>query len=198
MSTAASVPARPGETNERERNGESDTLTQETAFEILSCRRRRHVVHYLLQRGEPTSLHELSKQLAAWENEISPEAVTYEQRMRVYTALRQAHLPKMDDAAIVRFDANGGTIRLTDDATKLEVYLDIVPHDGLPWSSYYLGLCGVAVGVLTAALLELFPFNLLPGIAWGFVVVALFSASAVAHKRHDERHHLGQEGKPPI
>ncbi|WP_423744292.1 hypothetical protein V5735_15250 (plasmid) [Haladaptatus sp. SPP-AMP-3] len=196
MSTAASVPTQTGDTTERERN--RDALTQETAFEILSCRRRRHVVHYLLQRGEQTSLHELSKQLAAWENEIQPEAVTYEQRMRVYTALRQAHLPKMDDGGIVQFDANGGTIRLTDDATKLEVYLDIVPHDGLPWSSYYLGLCGVSTGALLAALLELFPFNLIPGIGWGFVVTALFFVSAVSHKRHDERHHLGQEGKPPL
>jgi hypothetical protein len=80
----------------------------------------------------------------------------------------------------------------------LEVYLDIVPHDGLPWSSYYLGLSGVSVGLLSAALIGLFPFDLLPGIVWGFIVMALFFASAVAHKRHDERHHLGREGKPPV
>lgn len=201
MSAASSVTAQLEETTEQERAGErdSDALTQEIAFEILSCRRRRHVVHYLLQQdGESVSLHELSKQLAAWENEIQPEAVTYEQRMRVYTALRQAHLPKMDEGGVVEFDSNGGTIELTDDATKLEVYLDIVPHDGIPWSSYYLGLGGLSAGLLTLAGVGLFPFDLLPGIGWGFLVTILFLASAVAHKRHDERHHLGREGSPPI
>ncbi len=196
MSTATSVPTQPEQTTKQKR--ETKTLTQETAFKILSCSRRRNVVHYLLQRGESVSLHELSKQLAAWENEILPEAVTYEQRMRVYTALRQAHLPKMDDSGVVEFDANGGTIQLTDDATKLEVYLDIVPHDGIPWSSYYLGLSGVSIGLLALTWIGLFPFDKLHGLAWGFVVTLLFLVSAVAHKRHDDRHRLGQEGHPPL
>ncbi len=196
MSATASVPTQTEQTTEQKR--ETNTLTQETAFKILSCRRRRNVVHYLLQQGNSVSLHELSKQLAAWENEIPPEQVTYEQRMRVYTALRQAHLPKMDDAAVVDFDANGGTIQLTDDATKLEVYLDIVPHDGIPWSSYYLGLGGVSVGLLVLAWVGLFPFDQLPGLAWGFIVSVLFLASAMGHKRHDERHRLGREGNPPL
>ncbi|MCO8243302.1 MULTISPECIES: hypothetical protein [unclassified Haladaptatus] len=196
MSTTTPVPTQPEQATQQ--NREPKTLTQETAFKILSCQRRRNVVHYLLQQGESVSLHELSKQLAAWENEIVPEEVTYEQRMRVYTALRQAHLPKMDDAHVVHFDANGGTIRLTDDATKLEVYLDIVPHDGIPWSGYYLGLGGVSVGLITLAWIGFFPFDRLPGLAWGFVISLLFLASAVAHKRHDERHRLGKEGRPPL
>ncbi len=176
----------------------SEGLTQDIAFRMLSCQRRRYVMHYLLQREASASLHELSKQLAAWENDISVEEVTYKQRLRVYTAMRQSHLPKMDDNGVVEFDANAGTVSLTEDATKLEVYLDIVPHDGIPWSSFYLGLGALSAGLIAVAWLGLFPFTLLPDIAWGIVVTSLFVTSAVVHKRHDTQHHLGQEGKPPV
>lgn len=177
---------------------ESDDITQDVAFKMLSSRRRRHVIHYLLQREEDVSLHELSKRLAAWENDVPYDEVTYEQRMRVYTALRQSHLPKMDDEGLVEFDPDAGDTRLTEEATKLEVYLDIVPHDEIPWSSYYLGL-GVLSGVVVAvAWIGLFPFDVLPGIAWSLVVTALFVGSAVAHRRHDRRNRLGAEGSPPV
>ncbi|WP_458205652.1 DUF7344 domain-containing protein [Haladaptatus sp. NG-SE-30] len=178
--------------------GGSNELTQDVAFKMLSCRRRRHVMHYLLQQDGPVTLHELSKQLAAWENDVPFDEVTYKQRMRVYTAIRQSHLPKMDDGGIVEFDSNAGEVRLTDEATKLEVYLDIVPHDGIPWSSYYIGLGGLSAALVTIAWVGLFPFNLLPDIAWGLVVTTMFLASALAHRHHDQRNQLGQEGKPPV
>lgn len=177
---------------------DSDDLTQDVAFKMLSCRRRRHVVHYLLQRDDDVSLHELSKRIAAWENDVPFEEVTYEQRMRVYTALRQSHLPKMDDKGVVEFDPSAGEARLTEDATKLEVYLDIVPHDEIPWSSYYLGLGVLSAVLVTVAGLGVFPFDLLPGITWGFVVTGLFVASALAHRHHDEQYRLGGEGSPPV
>ncbi|WP_049969919.1 DUF7344 domain-containing protein [Haladaptatus cibarius] len=179
-------------------DGDSTDLTQDVAFRVLSCQRRRYVMHYLLQQGSSVSLHELSKQLAAWENDVPVAEVTYKQRIRVYTAIRQSHLPKMHDSGVVAFDANAGTVCLTDDATKLEVYLDIVPHDGIPWSSYYLGLGALSASLVAIAGVGLFPFTLLPDIAWGLIVTTLFVASAIAHKRHDTRNRLGREGKPPV
>ncbi|WP_458189313.1 DUF7344 domain-containing protein [Haladaptatus sp. NG-WS-4] len=172
-------------------------LTQDVAFQLLSNQLRRHIMHYLLQQDGPVSLHELSKRLAAWENDVSFDEVTYKQLMRVYTAIRQSHLPKMDDGGIVEFDSNAGEVRLTEAATKLEVYLDIVPHNGIPWSSYYLGLGGLSAALVTTAWFELFPFNLLPDIAWGLVVTVLFVVSALAHRHHDHENRLGQEGRPP-
>lgn len=194
MSTAASPS---GGTPSLDEDGSSD-ITQDTAFQMLSCRRRRHVMHYLLQRDGGVSLHELSKRLAAWENEVGYDEVTYEQRMRVYTALRQSHLPKMDDVGVVDFDPDAGETRLTDEATKLEVYLDIVPHDEIPWSSYYLGLGALSAVLVTVAGIGLFPFDLLSGTAWSLVVTTLFVGSAFAHRRHDRRNRLGSEGSPPV
>lgn len=55
---------------------------------------------------------------------------------------------------------------------------------------FTLVVVNVGFGVFSAAWLGLFPFTLLPDIAWG-VVVMLFVISAAAHKRHDTQHHLG-------
>lgn len=175
----------------------SNGLTQEIAFEILSCRRRRHVLHCLKQRDEPVELRELSIQLAAWENDVPRRAVEYDQRMRVYTALRQSHLPKMAQADIVEFDSRTGTVTLTEEASELEVYLDVVPHDEIAWSKYYAGVSVLSLGLVTANGLDVFPFSLLPHLWIAVVITVLFAASAVAHWRHNLEMKLGGEGAPP-
>lgn len=58
----------------------------------------------------------------------SPEGrrpVTSQQRKRTYTALRQSHLPKMDRAGVIDYDADRGSIEPTGEATRLRSYLDI-------------------------------------------------------------------------
>lgn len=172
-------------------------ITQDTAFETLSSTRRRHVLHYLRREERPVSLRELSTQIAAWENDTVPEAVTYKERMRVYTALRQSHLPKMAEQNVVSFDKDRGMIELTEEASELEVYLDIVPHDTIPWSKYYAGLGALSLGFVLANWVGLFPFSLVPGLGVAGVVSLLFAASAVVHVARDRKMRLGSEGEPP-
>lgn len=175
----------------------TDGLTQDVAFTMLSCRRRRYILHYLRREDREVTLHELSKQLAAWENDVEFDAVTHKQRMRVYTALRQSHLPKLDENGVVEFDASAGTIALTDDASELEVYLDVVPHDEIPWSTYYLGLGGVCSGAVVLFELGVVPFTVFSGIGIAALVTLLFTVSAVAHRYHEHRNRLGSAGEPP-
>ncbi len=177
-------------------NEGSPTITQDDAFEMLSSRRRRHVIHYLKQHEEPATLRDLVEQIAAWENGVSREEVTYEQRMRVYTALRQSHLPKLDDGDVVQFDADRGTIELTDAASDLEVYLDVVPHGDIPWSRYYAGLGLLCTGLVVALWSGLPPFSFVAPLFWTTVVTALFAISSLFHVRHDRRMRLGT-GSPP-
>ncbi|WP_339104962.1 hypothetical protein [Haloterrigena salinisoli] len=186
-----------GQTSLEESDDATDGLTQEVAFTMLSCRRRRYILHYLRQEGRAVTLHELSKQLAAWENDVDPDAVTHKQRMRVYTALRQSHLPKLDENGVVEFDASAGTIALTDDASELEVYLEVVPHDEIPWSTYYLGLGGICASVVGLFGIGIFPFSALSGIGIAALVTLLFTVSAVAHRYHERRNRLGSDGEPP-
>lgn len=186
-----------GETAIEETDDETDGLTQDVAFTMLSCPRRRYILHYLMREEREVSLRELSRQLAAWENDVDIDAVTHKQRMRVYTALRQSHLPKMDENGIVEFDSSAGSISLTDDASELEVYLDVVPHDEIPWSTYYLGLGGLCAVAVTLSGAGLVPLSEVPGLGLAAVVTLLFVGSAVAHRYHERANRLGSAGDPP-
>lgn len=184
-------------TGSMEPSGPTRELTQEVAFETLSSKRRRYVLHYLLQTEQPVTLKELSTQVAAWENDTVSNAVTYKERMRVYTALRQSHLPKMADCNVVTFDKERGVIELTADASALEVYLDIVPHNSIPWSKYYTGLGVFSIGFVVAKGVGLFPFSLVPGLWYGAIIALLFTGSALVHVARDRKMRLGREGPPP-
>lgn len=177
---------------------QQSSLSQETAFDILSNRRRRHTLHYLFQQGDTVSLRELSAQLAAWENDVPLDEVSYQQRRRVYTALRQVHLPKLKSADIIRYDSRQTSATLTDEASELEVYLDVVPHNEIPWSTYYAGLGGLTCGLLGGVAAGLFPLRLLSDLAWAFVVALLFTGSALVNRYREQQMRLGTDGKPPL
>lgn len=173
-------------------------ISQDTAFEMLSNQRRRYVLHYLLRENQPSSLRELSKQIAAWENRIPLGEVTYDQRTRVYTALRQAHLPKLADANVISFDRDRGTVDLTDEAEELKVYLHVVPHNEITWSVYYSGLSAISLVLLGGVHVSLFPLDLLSGYGWALLITVLFGVSAAVHVYHERNNRLGTSGDPPI
>ncbi len=178
-------------------DGRDAGLSRETAFEVLSCTRRRYVLRHLLAEDGHATLRDLTMFVAAWENDVPVEAVTSQQRMRVYTALRQSHLPKMDRADVLSFDPASGEVELSDDADDLEVYLDVVPGDNIPWSEYYLGLGVLGVGLTAAVWLGTFPFTVVPDVAWVGVVSLALVASATAHALRSRRTKLGAAGEPP-
>lgn len=185
------------ETSINDTDESSEGVTQDVAFTMLSCRRRRYILHYLMRENREVSLRELSRQLAAWENGIDIDAVTHKQRMRVYTALRQSHLPKLNENGIVEFDSSAGIIELTDDASELEVYLDVVPHDEIPWSTYYLGLGCLCIGAVVLSWAEIFPLSVLSGNGIAVLVTALFLGSAIGHRYYERKNRLGVDGEPP-
>lgn len=183
--------------DDRNASPERPPLTQDIAFEMLSCRRRRDVLHYLRQHDGTEKLNPLSRQIAAWENDVPAEEVTYQERIRVYTALRQSHLPKLDAAGIVTFDPDRGSVSLTDQASELDVYLDVVPHDDISWSQYYVGLSGLSAAFAVLALLGVFPFGLLPSGGAALVIAVLFLGSALAHRSYDQQMRVGSGERPP-
>lgn len=180
-------------------DGEPSTqgLSQESAFDVLSCARRRYVLHHLVRDERTLEVRELSEQVAAWENDVPIEAVTYQQRTRAYTSLRQLHLPKLDEENLVEYDANRGTVTLTDAAAELEVYLEVVPHEEIRWSKYYLGLGVLSAAAIAASLLGVFPLSSVPGLGWATIVTTLFLGSALAHCRYDANNRLGVSEEPP-
>jgi hypothetical protein len=187
----------------RERSGpqsntvDERTVERELVYDALSNTRRRHVIHCILREGEAVELADLSRTIAAWENGVDTEAVTAKQRKRVYTALRQVHLPKLDEAGIVSFDPDRGTVEATAATSNVEAYLRVVPDDEITWSRFYVGLGAILGAVTLFGWLGLFPFSELPGHAWGVLSGLAVTATGVAHVVSDRRHQIGSDGPPP-
>jgi DNA-binding transcriptional ArsR family regulator len=179
----------------REAESES-TLSKDTIFSMLSNQRRRHVLHYLKRNEGPATIRDLAEQLAAWENGVAVQELTYKQRKRVYTSLHQTHLPKLDDCGVVEYNRDRGVITLTGRVSELDVYLEVVPKNDIPWSDYYLGLAGVALALVVAAWLNVAPFTLLPDIAYGAVVAVVLGISAAFHTMNSRRTLLGGTERP--
>lgn len=171
--------------------------SREEVFDILSNQRRRHTLHYLHQGDEEVDLNELSRQISAWENGVEPEEITHRDRKTVYTALRQTHLPKMDDADVVNWDPNRGYIEPAEEFEDIQVYLEVVPKHEIPRSDYYLGLSAVSGALLAAVWLDVFPFTVLGDLTWGAVVVAMFAVSAAVDTYYASKRELGGSGPPP-
>jgi hypothetical protein len=177
----------------------SDEFTREVVFEMLSNRRRRYVVHYLLDADDEAEaeLRDLARTIAAWENGKRPEGVTSTERKRVYNALQQAHLPKMDDAGLIAFDSSRGTVSATDGLADLQVYLEIVPGGEISWSQYYLLLGLLFLSVALAAAVGVSPFDAVTGVALAGAMAALLTLSGAVHVYHGRKTRLGATEHPP-
>jgi DNA-binding transcriptional ArsR family regulator len=178
-------------------SGDDGSLSKDLVFTMLSNARRRHVIHYLKQRGERVTIRELSRQVAAWENGVETDDLDYKQRKRVYTSLHQTHLPKLDDAGIVDYDRDRGTVALGTGASELEVYMEIVPEKELPWSVYYLGLGVISLALVSLVWLDVFPFAGVPDAALAALVAVVFTASAAVQTYYSGDVRLGGTGPPP-
>ncbi|MFB6122930.1 MAG: hypothetical protein ABEJ78_05675 [Haloferacaceae archaeon] len=175
---------------------EGDDLPRDVIFSMLSNQRRRYVLRYLREDPGPVRIRDLSEQIAAWENDVDVADLDYRQRKRVYTSLHQTHLPKLDDAGIVEYDQDRGTIELADRAAELDIYLEVVAEHDIPWSDYYLGLSLLVLAMLSAAWLDVYPFSLVPDLMLAGVITALFALSAGIHSYYTHRSNVG--GDVPV
>lgn len=167
-------------------------------FSILSNRRRRYAIHYLLQKDDPVDVRDLSEQVAAWEYRETKDAITYDQRRSVATTLRQCHLPKLDDANLVEYDHSRGTVEYTGSIDSLDIYMDVVARGKtISWSEFYLGLASIFVVLTLLRWASVPPFELVPPIVWGMAVSAVFLLTAVAHLQYNRTRKLGASGPPP-
>ena len=173
-------------------------IPYDECFDLLSNHRRRYALHYLQQQDDGVALGELADQVAAWENGVDVDAVSYDERKRVYTSLQQVHLPRMDNLDVVEFDDREGHVRIGIAAEHLDVYLEIVTGNDVSWSTFYLGLVAVNAGLLGGATLGLPVLSAIPGIGWAAFAVTTFLVASLAHMylaRTEMR--LGETDAPP-
>lgn len=150
-----------------------------------------------MREDDRLDIGDLSQEIAAWEDGLAFENVSSTDRKRVYTALQQSHLPKMDNAGVLEFDRDRGTIEPTPALEDVEIYMDVVRGREIPWSDYYLGLTALAGLSFLTSVFDLLPFGPLPSTAWGVFVLVSFAVSALAHRYYARRNRLGIAEDPP-
>jgi len=157
--------------------------TEDDVFDVLANRRRRYVLRALAAQPEdPYDIGDLAERVAAWENDRPIEEVSAAERKRVYTALQQSHLPKMEDAGVVRYEKDAGVVEATPALLRFDRHLDHGSEETASWSRRYLAVA-VAGGVaLAAASLGVLPAPLSSEATWAAVVVLAVAATALLHE----------------
>ena len=178
--------------NGKSRDGDLD---RDAIFDVLSNARRRYAIEYLKGHdpGDEIELSDLVDYIAACENDISIPEVDYKQRKRVYSSLRQTHLPKLNECDLIEYDRDRGTIALSDAVSEVQMHLEYVPENDIPWCYHYLGLAATLGGVVALVGFGFYPFAELSTVAFGGIVTAVFGVSAVVHTLHTKRNELGSE-----
>lgn len=156
------------------------------SLEVLSNQRRRFVLHYLKYSQDAVDLHALAKRVASWETEKNEADVTREEMKRVQNALEQHHLPKMEELGFIEIDRDRRRVTLTDDASQHQFVVDILPHRGITWGEYYLGMVLISGIGLIGVVYGVPPFAWTTAFHWGVFVVTAFAISAAVHV-YDER-----------
>jgi len=119
-------------------------------FHLLSNSRRRETLTALWRGHDELTLRDLSERIAASEAGVSPAPRPV--RDSVYNALHQTHLPTLDRAGYVDYDADRKVVRPLRGSRQLGRYMDTVSPIGLSWGEYYrgvgiAGLCGVVASL---------------------------------------------------
>lgn len=107
-----------------ELDGDDGVVFFDRLFDILSERRRRSVLLHLQKNGEMTT-DSLAAMVAADEEDATADTVAEDAVDSVRIELFHRHLPKLDDAGFVEYDAEAGVVSLSEvgerlDGTKLE------------------------------------------------------------------------------
>lgn len=141
-------------------------LSKDELFHLLSNQRRRDTLQYLDDNNAPVNMRDIAEWIAAKENDTEISQLRSEERQRVYVALYQLHLPKLDARGVIEYNQSRGIVRRTALADYLDPYIDVEMNaitaeqpvttnpaaDRLDYSSIQRGLGVTSVGVGTLSL----------------------------------------------
>jgi hypothetical protein len=150
-------------------------------FDIVSNCRRRYVVYFLKNTRQPTELGTLATQIAAWETDQSMVEVTRAERKRVYTSLQQVHLPKMNDAGLIRFEKPSSIIEPTSLLATIELEPTPAEEDSRPWHQYYLSALFGSTIVVSTSVAGVWPARLLSTRVWFLTTIGILFILAGVH-----------------
>lgn len=92
-----------------------DASSRDGRLRVLADRRRRYALYRLKESETPMTVADPADDVVRRETDRSP-AAAQDERARIYVSLYHNHLPKLAEAALVRFDVDRSTVRLSPDA----------------------------------------------------------------------------------
>lgn len=98
--------------------------TWDVLFEVLSSARRRRLLSALVRRDE-MRVSAAIDHVAAVENDVSTDRVTTSQTTPVRTSMYHVHLPALDEAGLVSWKRDSGTISLAEEASGLPLFTPV-------------------------------------------------------------------------
>jgi len=154
---------------------DSDAFTKDDVFHLLQNERRRRVIAYLHEHddGDGVDMRDAVESIAAREHDTTVQALRSKERQRVYIALYQSHLPKLDEAGFIDYDKRLGWIERTEASPIVERYVvgpEEATEDALDPQRY----ASVAT-VFGALLLGVGLLGVVPALTSAFVSVVIFA-----------------------
>lgn len=165
-----------------DQNGkDSEPLSQDLVFDLLSSPRRRFVLYYLRTESDSIALTALADEVAAWEYETPVEELTDQERKRAYVSLYQTHIPKLADAGIVEYDAESGDVALASEADVINAYLPSTDQPAIQWEFVYPALTVVCVVLFVVALAEIGPLVSFSVTIATALILLIFGITSLIH-----------------
>ena len=100
------------------------SLSTNAVFDILLEEQRRDVLLFLSQNVGAVSVDDVLEGLAHRDGKLTPDRLE-----AISTRFYHAHLPKLIDTAVVRYDPAAGTIERRDAARILDPYLELASRE---------------------------------------------------------------------
>lgn len=144
--------------------------------EVLGNERRQLVLVELRKRFGRASLSDLADAVAAAEASDGDGS----RRKSVYNALRQTHLPRLEEAGAVRYDRDAGRVTLRPGVRQVDRYMDVETGYGVTWAELYRSLSLVGFMTLLATQLDLsfLPRRAALPVAVAFLVLLVVATAA--------------------
>lgn len=174
-----------------------DRLSEQVIAEAIRNTRRRYALYYLYRQNQPVPFADLVDQVAAWENCTTPDEVTTDQRNSVYAALKQLHLPYLEERNLVTIDHEHDRLesRLRDVGVKLSLAKD--PRTSVPWYRGYLVVSAVASLAIGLTWTDLLPVGNVSLSTITASVVLVYTALSVIYWYDIFRWNRSMEQMPP-
>lgn len=159
-------------------------LPKDEIFHLLQNQRRRYVLQYLQEVDGTVEMRDMAEQVAAWEHDTTLQALTSDERQRVYIALYQAHLPKLDEKGVINYNQSRGIVEPTANVEQLTQYLQTPETDeteetadestSTSWGSYYLSASIFGSILLFMTAFDIAPLTAVSNIAAGAIILTVF------------------------